>query len=117
MISGDEPHRVTGLHAGETYFLRETAAPEGFIQAQELFFVVEDSAGVQQIVMENVKAELELVVEKEAPQQTEAGRAFPIRSQPWKTPPIRNWRNLRSQTGSPFRDGFWRSIPACSAIR
>ena len=31
---------------------------------------------MQQIVMENVKAELEIVVEKEAPQQTEAGARF-----------------------------------------
>ncbi len=39
-VTEDEPHEITGLLIGETYTLRETDTPDGYIPAEEITFVL-----------------------------------------------------------------------------
>ena len=52
-ISGEEAHVIEGLHAGETYRLVETIAPQGYSVTNAIEFTVEDTAEIQQVVMKD----------------------------------------------------------------
>lgn len=49
--TGTEPHAISGLHVGQTYTLRETAAPTGYVTALPVTFTVEDNLENQTIKM------------------------------------------------------------------
>lgn len=52
-ISSTIPIKIEGLNVNETYTLIETQAPEGYLLASPITFVVEDSSKLQTIVMED----------------------------------------------------------------
>lgn len=52
-ISGDTPHVIYALPIGAAYTLHEVAAPEGWLLAEDVTFVVADTAEVQTITMED----------------------------------------------------------------
>lgn len=59
--SGREPHVINKLKAG-TYRLTEEQAPDGYQLAEPLVFTLEKKAGVQKIVMKDLKyTEMEIV--------------------------------------------------------
>ena len=45
-VSGDKPHTIEGLKAGEEYTLRETVAPEGYTVATDTKFSVDENGKV-----------------------------------------------------------------------
>lgn len=49
----DEPHVIKYLVAGETYTLRETFAPYGYLKATDITFTVSDTAEVQPVEMKD----------------------------------------------------------------
>ena len=49
----DEPHVIKYLVAGETYTLRETFAPYGYLKATDVTFTVSDTAEVQPVEMKD----------------------------------------------------------------
>lgn len=51
-VSDEEPHRIEALVPGE-YVLRETEAPEGYELAEDVPFVVEETADVQAVTIAN----------------------------------------------------------------
>lgn len=52
-VTGDAPHILYGLPIGAAYTLHEAAAPEGWLLAEDVTFVVADTAEVQTITMED----------------------------------------------------------------
>ncbi len=52
-ISGETPHSVTKLTAGETYILTETAPAPGYVTARSAAFTVKDTGEIQKIQMED----------------------------------------------------------------
>ena len=50
-VSANETHRIEGLKAGETYTLREEYAPDGYVQASEIQFTVENTNEIQKVKM------------------------------------------------------------------
>lgn len=52
-ISGEEPHPISNLTVGETYILHEEAAPEGYVTATDITFLVTDDYTDQQVVLKN----------------------------------------------------------------
>lgn len=52
-ISGEKAHVIERLHAGETYRLVETIAPQGYSVTNAIEFTVEDTAEIQQVVMKD----------------------------------------------------------------
>lgn len=50
-ISGDKPHRITGLIPGKTYILTEDLAPVGFNVATPVEFTVESTGEIQRVEM------------------------------------------------------------------
>lgn len=60
-ISGKEPHYLRKSEPGE-YTLKETKAPAGYKRAEPLVFVLEEKAGVQKVVMKDLReTDLEIV--------------------------------------------------------
>jgi uncharacterized surface anchored protein len=51
--SGNQPHVIEGLKAGEKYRLREDLAPLGYVKASEIQFEVPDQGAVHQVVMKD----------------------------------------------------------------
>ncbi len=49
-VSGDEPHYIEMLPAGG-YVLHEETAPEGYLEAEDVPFTVEDTGEIQKVVM------------------------------------------------------------------
>lgn len=49
--STTEKHVVKGLTAGEEYTLRETLAPDGYVQATEIKFTVKNTSNLQKVTM------------------------------------------------------------------
>ena len=49
----DEPHMIKYLVAGETYTLRETFAPYGYLKATDITFTVSDTAEIQPVEMKD----------------------------------------------------------------
>lgn len=49
----DEPHVIKYLVVGETYTLRETFAPYGYLKATDITFTVSDTAEVQPVEMKD----------------------------------------------------------------
>ena len=49
-VSGEKPHRITGLTPG-AYILRETAAPSLYEESEEVRFTLTDSMKVQRVTM------------------------------------------------------------------
>ena len=47
----NETHKIEGLKAGETYTLREEYAPDGYVQASEIQFTVENTNEIQKVQM------------------------------------------------------------------
>lgn len=60
----DEPHVIKRLVAGETYTLRETFAPYGYLKATEITFTVEDTAEIQKVEMQDEVPTATLIVNK-----------------------------------------------------
>lgn len=58
-VSGDAPHMIKGLPAGN-YTLKETLPPEMFSTATEVAFTVEETLEVQKVVMEDKPLELHI---------------------------------------------------------
>ena len=58
--STKEPHKVKGLHVGETYILRELSAPAGYVIAKDIEFVVTDENSVQTVIMEDERNQVEV---------------------------------------------------------
>ena len=52
-ISGEEPHRITGLAAGKTYTLTETHPADGYVTAEAVTFTVKDTGEPQKVIMED----------------------------------------------------------------
>ncbi len=52
-VTGDAPHTLYGLPIGAKYTLHESAAPEGWLLAEDMTFTVQDTAEVQTITMED----------------------------------------------------------------
>lgn len=50
-VSTNETHKIEGLKAGETYTLREKYAPNGYVQASEIQFTVENTNEIQKVEM------------------------------------------------------------------
>ena len=50
-VSTNETHKIEGLKAGETYTLREEYAPDGYVQASEIQFTVENTNEIQKVQM------------------------------------------------------------------
>ena len=63
-ISGDTPHRISGLPAGK-YVLTEITAPKGYRVAESICFTLTDSLEVQQVTM------YDALEESEPPEETE----------------------------------------------
>ena len=59
-ISGKEPHILTELTVGKTYILRETMPAAGYVTAQDVEFVVGDTAEVQKVEMQDDVTKLEI---------------------------------------------------------
>ena len=49
----EEAHVIKRLAAGETYTLREEFAPYGYLKAEEIQFMVEDTADIQSVIMKD----------------------------------------------------------------
>ena len=52
-VSGETPHRITGLVAGETYTLTETLPAPGYATAETITFTASDTGELQKIHMED----------------------------------------------------------------
>ena len=52
-VSSDIPHLITGLNKNQSYTLKESKAPEGYLLANPIHFIVKDCNEVQKVVMEN----------------------------------------------------------------
>ncbi len=50
-VSTNETHKIEGLNAGETYTLKEEFAPNGYVQATEIQFTVENTNEIQKVEM------------------------------------------------------------------
>lgn len=50
--STEEPHRIEYIEPGE-YTLEETMVPSGYVQAEKVTFVVEETGKVQKVIMED----------------------------------------------------------------
>lgn len=59
-----KPHDIQGLIVGETYTLRETLAPYGYLKAEEVQFTVEDTVEVQPVEMEDDVPTAMLIISK-----------------------------------------------------
>ncbi|MCI8465024.1 MAG: hypothetical protein HFI63_04085, partial [Lachnospiraceae bacterium] len=59
-ISGGEPHRITGLVAGQTYTLTEVRPADGYATAESVIFTVADTGDIQKVKMEDdtIKTEI-----------------------------------------------------------
>ncbi|WP_143404410.1 MSCRAMM family protein [Merdibacter massiliensis] len=66
-ISDGQPYIMEGLHAGETYTLIETLAPEGYALSEKVTFVVEDKEEIQKVQMKDALTQvyIQKVDEKE----------------------------------------------------
>ena len=60
----DEPHVMKRLTAGETYILRESFAPFGYLKTTDITFTVEDTAEIQKVEMEDEVPTATLIVNK-----------------------------------------------------
>lgn len=50
-VSTNETHKIEGLKVGETYTLKEEYAPDGYVQASEIQFTVENTNEIQKVEM------------------------------------------------------------------
>ena len=62
-VSG-KAHVIKGLHVGETYTLTEVLAPYGYLQAESICFVIEDTAEVQRVQMQDTVPVGRLIINK-----------------------------------------------------
>ena len=53
-VSSNNPHVIEKLIVGQTYTLTEINAPDGYSKAKDIKFTVEDTSGVQKVVMTDV---------------------------------------------------------------
>ena len=60
----DEPHVIKRLTAGETYTLRESFAPFGYLKTTDITFTVEDTAEIQKVEMKDEVPTATLIVNK-----------------------------------------------------
>ncbi len=60
----DEPHAIKRLTAGETYTLRESFAPFGYLKTTDITFTVEDIAEIQKVEMQDEVPTATLIVNK-----------------------------------------------------
>lgn len=60
----DEPHIIKRLTVGETYTLRESFAPYGYLKAAEVTFTVKDTGEVQKVEMQDEVPTAELIINK-----------------------------------------------------
>ena len=72
VVDESENHNVEGLIAGETYILKELQAPDGYVLADDIEFIVEDDKQDQEIMMvdEFTKVEIskiDIINSKELP--------------------------------------------------
>ena len=49
--SGNKTHKIEGLKVGETYTLRETITPNGYVKATDIEFTVDNTQDIQKIEM------------------------------------------------------------------
>ena len=59
-VTENTPHTLYGLPIGAEYTLHEAAAPEGWLLADDVTFIVQDTAEVQTITMTDLPTELHL---------------------------------------------------------
>ncbi len=52
-VSTKEPHRIEKLTVGKTYTLIEVNAPEGYVKAESIKFIVEDTNEIQLVTMKD----------------------------------------------------------------
>ena len=60
----DEPHVMKRLTAGETYTLRESFAPFGYLKTTDITFTVEDTVEIQKVEMKDEVPTATLIVNK-----------------------------------------------------
>ena len=60
----DEPHIIKRLTAGESYTLRESFAPFGYLKTTDVTFTVEDTAEIQKVEMKDDVPTATLIVNK-----------------------------------------------------
>lgn len=60
----DQPYQIRRLKADETYILRETFAPYGYLKAEDQIFTVENTSEVQKVVMKNEVPTALLIINK-----------------------------------------------------
>ena len=60
----DEPHVIKRLTVGETYTLRESFAPYGYLKTTEITFTIEDTGEVQKVEMQDDVPTAELIINK-----------------------------------------------------
>ncbi len=60
----DEPHVIKRLTAGETYILRESCAPYGYLKSTDVTFTILDTAEVQQVEMKDEVPTALLIINK-----------------------------------------------------
>ena len=61
----DEPHVIKKLEAGKTYILREEFAPYGYLKANDVEFMVEDTKEVQKVEMKDEVPTGTIIVNKD----------------------------------------------------
>ena len=64
-VSEEEPHVIEGLKAGETYRLHEELPPDGYLEAEDIFFQVEDTAEIQTVIMNDQQIPIKTVSDME----------------------------------------------------
>lgn len=60
-ISGEEPHRITGLTIGKTYTLIERRPSDGFASAENIEFTIQDTGEVQTVTMHDETIKVKIV--------------------------------------------------------
>ncbi|MCI8504807.1 MAG: hypothetical protein HFI67_01290 [Lachnospiraceae bacterium] len=77
-ISQEVPHRITKLVAGGTYILTETRPADGYVTAEPVTFVVEDTGEIQKVTMEDDITKTEIFKVDTADGKNLAGAALQI---------------------------------------
>ncbi len=80
-VSGQEPHLISGLHAGKIYNLREIKAPPGYALCDDMVFTVEDTAETRMIEMRDGLTRLLLRKEDQETKEALSGAGFELYDQ------------------------------------
>ncbi len=75
-VSGETPQMIEKLTAGETYILHEKTAPEGYLTAEDVVFMVSDTGEIQTVAIEDELAVINLEVAKTTIRRTQTGDTY-----------------------------------------